>query len=542
MNQRNLAREKLLFRYTNALERGDFATVEAILQEARHDAELERMIAEINAALSQEMPKFSARPLLNNHRYNHKDSTMYQNPTFPHTADMPRARRFPYALAAAILAVVLVGGLLITAKFGFDNQGDHAGGASLQRESATPIASMTPSPLNPIAVSVTPTIFPVDINPAGLTSTPLATILPPSNGGFEPIPSICGGIVMLPTAEAPGVLISRPGATWIEVGWVSNQDYVAILDQTYWPGGISAWSNTPPGLYYFVQGNRAGYNQGWLSSAFVDLISECPPLPDYEADYWTGGVDNSGISVMPSTGGTPPPTVASIEVTAQTDSNASGDSDGDGLTDADESVIGTNPKAWDSDGDGLSDGSEIEKGTNPLYLDTDMDGVVDSRDQFPTNPSEAGLAVTHDAVTTAIIGRMQTETAIASTSTATPTVTPSATFSATPALSPTPPICSPLTPTRLSVGDQGRVIGESRTGVNLRDNYGFDAPLIRLLDAGTEFEVLDEHTICDVATSNWGIQWFQIAIDGEEAGWVPETMWVINDGAASNVYVIEPLD
>ncbi|KAB2852370.1 MAG: hypothetical protein F9K46_19200, partial [Anaerolineae bacterium] len=72
MNQRNLAREKLLFRYTNALERGDFATVEAILQEARHDAELERMIAEINAALSQEMPKFSARPLLNNHRYNHK--------------------------------------------------------------------------------------------------------------------------------------------------------------------------------------------------------------------------------------------------------------------------------------------------------------------------------------------------------------------------------------------------------------------------------------------------------------------------------------
>ncbi len=532
MNQRNLAREKLLFRYTNALERGDFATVEAILQEAHHDAELERMIAEINAALSQELPsaKFSARPVLNNHRYNHKDSTMYQNPTFPHTAIMPREKRFPYALAAAILAVVLVGGLLITAKFGFDNQGDNTGGASLQRESATPIASMTPSPLNPIAVSVTPTIFPVDTNPAGLTSTPLATILPPSNGGFEPIPSICGGIIVLPTAEANGILISRPGATWIEVGWVNNQDYVAILDQTYWPGGISAWSNTPPGLYYFVQGNRAGYNQGWLSSAFVNLISECPPLPDYEADYWTSGVDSSGISDMPSTGGTPPPTVASVEVTAQTQYINTNDPDDDGLSNDDETVLGTNPYSMDTDGDGLTDGGEVRAGTDPLNPDSDKDGVVDSQDQLPTDPSKSAFDATATPLPTMTF-----------TNTPTPTMTPSVTLSATPAFSPTPPVCSPLTPTRMAVGDQGRVIGEGRTGVNLRDNYGFDAPLIRLLDAGTEFEVLDEYTFCD-ATPIWGAQWFKIAIDGEEAGWIPETMWVIDNGAASNVYVIEPLD
>jgi len=48
-----IKREKILFSYTSALEGGDFARLEAILEMASSDEILERQIVEINAALSQ---------------------------------------------------------------------------------------------------------------------------------------------------------------------------------------------------------------------------------------------------------------------------------------------------------------------------------------------------------------------------------------------------------------------------------------------------------------------------------------------------------
>jgi hypothetical protein len=45
------------------------------------------------------------------------------------------------------------------------------------------------------------------------------------------------------------------------------------------------------------------------------------------------------------------------------------DSDGDGLTDAEELELGTNPNNPDSDGDGWSDGEEVDGNTNPLQGD-----------------------------------------------------------------------------------------------------------------------------------------------------------------------------
>lgn len=42
------------------------------------------------------------------------------------------------------------------------------------------------------------------------------------------------------------------------------------------------------------------------------------------------------------------------------------DTDGDGLTDTDESLAGTDPDDVDTDGDGVPDGQEIESGTDPL--------------------------------------------------------------------------------------------------------------------------------------------------------------------------------
>ncbi len=54
------------------------------------------------------------------------------------------------------------------------------------------------------------------------------------------------------------------------------------------------------------------------------------------------------------------------------------DADGDGLSNSEEQVLGTDPQDPDSDGDGLSDGEEVSSVGNPG--DTDADGVIDALD------------------------------------------------------------------------------------------------------------------------------------------------------------------
>jgi hypothetical protein len=61
-------------------------------------------------------------------------------------------------------------------------------------------------------------------------------------------------------------------------------------------------------------------------------------------------------------------------------SKTPGDADGDGVSDADERRLGTDPASTDSDGDGIPDGREIELGTDPANADSDGDGVPDRRE------------------------------------------------------------------------------------------------------------------------------------------------------------------
>ena len=56
------------------------------------------------------------------------------------------------------------------------------------------------------------------------------------------------------------------------------------------------------------------------------------------------------------------------------------DTDDDGLTDAEECALGTNPLLADSDGDGLNDRAEIINGTSSTNPDTDGDGIPDNID------------------------------------------------------------------------------------------------------------------------------------------------------------------
>jgi len=70
--------------------------------------------------------------------------------------------------------------------------------------------------------------------------------------------------------------------------------------------------------------------------------------------------------------------------------NADPDDDNDGVTDADENTLGTDPNKNDSDGDTLTDGDEVKHGTNPLKKDTDDDGIDDPVEiAAKTNPLKA---------------------------------------------------------------------------------------------------------------------------------------------------------
>ena len=92
----------------------------------------------------------------------------------------------------------------------------------------------------------------------------------------------------------------------------------------------------------------------WLpvEDAFIGNDGEmeyCIPLPDADKLFWRVTVEDV-------------------------------DTDDDGLTDAEECELGTNPNQADSDGDGLNDRAEILGGTLSTNPDTDGDGIPDNID------------------------------------------------------------------------------------------------------------------------------------------------------------------
>ena len=100
------------------------------------------------------------------------------------------------------------------------------------------------------------------------------------------------------------------------------------------------------------------------------------------------GKFRAGSIALPVTQNKPAPApapVASKPTTTNVAGNQSSnilfgdvDSDGDGLSNAEEKAFGADPNNPDTDGDGLSDGDEVKIWhTDPLKKDTDGDGFND---------------------------------------------------------------------------------------------------------------------------------------------------------------------
>lgn len=120
--------------------------------------------------------------------------------------------------------------------------------------------------------------------------------------------------------------------------------------------------------------NGAPTDPNWLGKGFAkkggDQDSDSDSFSDFVEEQY--GTDPNDANSFPP-----------VKITTELSARLLGlDDDADGLPNAQEKALGTDPLNVDSDGDGVSDGAEIRSGTDPLKaqnapVDSDGDGLSD---------------------------------------------------------------------------------------------------------------------------------------------------------------------
>jgi hypothetical protein len=111
------------------------------------------------------------------------------------------------------------------------------------------------------------------------------------------------------------------------------------------------------------------------------VLAGCPMLQENLSLPGTGGGGGGNTGNQAPTGKPIPSSTGGR--------SAENDRDGDGLSDIEESLLGTDPNNPDSDGDGISDGDEVRNGTDPTDPDSDGDGLTDGEeDYYNTDPNK----------------------------------------------------------------------------------------------------------------------------------------------------------
>jgi hypothetical protein len=142
-----------LFRYTGALERGDFQTVAGVLREAERDPALAAMMRDLDEALAAELPVLKAS---SNHHHPSGRVDVVVTPSANRTMRLRPV--YPFTLAAAVLVVALFAGLLL---FNRPNNPieEPTSAAVAQGATVTPSTTYTPEPSStrPLPINTTPT-------------------------------------------------------------------------------------------------------------------------------------------------------------------------------------------------------------------------------------------------------------------------------------------------------------------------------------------------------------------------------------------------
>lgn len=225
-------REKLLFRYSSAVQRGDFAVVAVILAEAERDPVLARQIAEIDAVYAAEpIPTFIS--VNGHHQKREKQVSVY-------IENAPRARSLNWAFAAAA-ALVLIGTLIFANRPPADDL--YAGLPNLQAtETAT--AFPTPTLMMPTAV-------------------PENGVALPFIGG-ETMPVLCTGMT---NASVSTELRSLPTLNMgIVTASLAPNTSVAVVD---------VYQAETEGWYYVVYEAERGRAQGWVNANALHATQQC---------------------------------------------------------------------------------------------------------------------------------------------------------------------------------------------------------------------------------------------------------------------------
>ncbi len=170
-------------------------------------------------------------------------------------------------------------------------------------------------------------------------------------------------------ARLVAALAAPVGAVVVGAGAVPQSE---VVRQGATPSGKRDLPDRP--LLYVVRDLETGFEiRGRLNAVGnVDGLILRPDAP-YRVAYLDPLTARSGLSYFQSASAgrrTLLPSATLVKPPALPDS------DGDGLSDLGEYVLGTQPGIADSDGDGVSDGAELANGTNPLDGTPLVTGVV----------------------------------------------------------------------------------------------------------------------------------------------------------------------